>query len=154
MNWIANHAMPTSDFGPPEHVYVENEWYDGPRAGIADVDGKPHRFVSQFDEDEEVYLGTFLLWPTEAEELMLEQEQWQIFVRWNVEYEAGRATSKSHPGSPGNDERWSEINSLLKARRESTPSDAKRAKAKMVPFERNQRYAVSGPCYQLSWMLL
>lgn len=27
-----------------ERVYVELEWYDGPRAGLADVNGKPHYF--------------------------------------------------------------------------------------------------------------
>lgn len=31
-------------FGPPEKVYVENDWYDGPRARVADIDGVPHRF--------------------------------------------------------------------------------------------------------------
>jgi hypothetical protein len=25
-----------TQYGPPEKVYVENEWYDGPRAGIGD----------------------------------------------------------------------------------------------------------------------
>ena len=31
-------------FGPPERVYVENDWWDGPRGGIADIQGVPHRF--------------------------------------------------------------------------------------------------------------
>ena len=35
-----------STFGPAEHVYVENEWYDGPRAGIADVNGKPGEVIA------------------------------------------------------------------------------------------------------------
>lgn len=67
-------------YGPPEHVFVETEWYDGPRAGIANVNGLPHRFASQWDEQEDEYLGTFLVWPVHPEELLLEQEQWQIFV--------------------------------------------------------------------------
>jgi hypothetical protein len=65
-------------YGPFERVFVE--WYDSPRAGIADVNGQPHRFLSQFDEDDDEYLGTFLFWPVNAEELALEQEQWQIYA--------------------------------------------------------------------------
>jgi hypothetical protein len=144
--------MTTSEFGPLEHVYVENEWYDGPRAGIANLGGKPHRFVSQFDDDEDD-VGTFLLWPADQAELVLEQEQWQIFVRWNAEYEAGRATTKSHPGAPGNNSRWDEINSLLKSHRETIPSSAQRARVKVVHLE-HERYAESGPAYQLAWKLL
>ncbi len=84
-------------YGPFEHVFVENEWYDGPRAGIANVNGLPHRFLSQFDEGDDEYLGMFLLWPVDADELALEQEQWQIYVTWNERYEAGAADIDSHP---------------------------------------------------------
>ena len=69
-----------TQFGPPETVYVENEWYDGPRAGIADVNGVPHRYVSLFDEVEDEYLDIFLIWPVDRQELDLEIEQWRIFV--------------------------------------------------------------------------
>ena len=53
----------TEGFGPPETVYVENDWYDGPRAGVSDINGVPHRFKSLFDEKEDEYLATFLVWP-------------------------------------------------------------------------------------------
>lgn len=143
-----------TEFGPPEHVYVENEWYDGPRAGVADVQGQPHRFVSQFDAQEDEYLGTFLVWPIAEPDLALEQEQWQIFVNWNEEHEAGRVGVESHPGHPGTNERWDEINALLKASREAVPNNARRAKVQLVFVEGEQRYTPSGPRYQLSWSLL
>jgi len=56
--------------GPFEHVFVETEWFDGPRAGIASVHGEPHRFLSLFDEGDDEYLGSFLVWPVGAEELV------------------------------------------------------------------------------------
>jgi hypothetical protein len=143
-----------TDYGAPERVYVENEWYDGPRAGVANLNGRPHRFVSQFDEEEDEYLGTFLVWPIDESELVLEQEQWQIFVRWNEQYEAGKASTESHPGHPGTNKRWDEINVMLKTLRESVPASARRAKAQMVCLEGQQRYGPSGPDYQLSWRLL
>ena len=77
-------------FGPPEKVYVENKWYDGPRLGIADIKGIPHRFKSLFDEEEGEYLGTFLVWPVDNDEFDLEVEQWNIFVAWYLLYESGK----------------------------------------------------------------
>lgn len=141
-------------YGPSEHVFVESEWYDGPRAGIASVNGQPHRFVSQWDEEEDEYLGTFLVWPVDAEELALEREQWCIFVAWNALYEAGEVDTASHPGHSGTNKRWDEIALQLSGRREAVPPGAKRAKAKVVHLEREHRYAPSGPAYQLSWRLL
>jgi len=145
-------TMPT--FGPAEHVYVENEWYDGPRAGVADVNGMPHRFTSQWDEVEDEYLGTFLLWPVAPAELALEQEQWAIFVSWNDQYEAGSVGSNTHPGHVGTNARWDEIEAHLASKRKSVPPTAKRATVQVFPLEREQRYALSGPDYQLSWALI
>lgn len=141
-------------YGPFEHVFVETEWYDGPRAGIANVDGKPHRFVSLFDEDEDEYLGTFLVWPVDAEELALEQEQWRIFVTWNDRYEAGDVDADSHPGNPGTNQRWDELASLLKPARQSVPGNARRAKANVIQADNRKSYEPTGPTYQFSWMLL
>ncbi len=115
------------------------------------MNGQPHRFVSQWDEEEAEYLGTFLVWPIVAEEVALEQEQWRIFVAWNERYEAGEVDTVTHPGHPGANERWDEIALQLAPRRETVPSGAKRATAQMVHLEREQRYAPSGPAYQLSW---
>lgn len=141
-------------YGPFEHVFVENEWYDGPRAGIANVNGQPHRFVSQFDEEDDEYLGTFLVWPVNAKEFALEQEQWQIFVAWNELYEAGAVGTDSHPGHPGTNARWDELTSLLAPKRQPAPANAQRAKAHFAHVEQRKRYESIGPAYQLSWALL
>ncbi|MBK8214162.1 MAG: hypothetical protein IPK71_10490 [Myxococcales bacterium] len=144
-----------SEYGPPEHVYVENDWYDGPRSGVADVDGRPHRFVSRFDEaEEDDDMGTFVLWPLEEAELLLEREQWNIFVSWNEQYEAGRCGVESHPGHGGVDRRWDELESILKELRARVPEGVRYAKARVVPVERTARYAPSGPSYRLAWKLL
>lgn len=143
-----------SEYGPPEHVYVENDWYDGPRSGLADVDGRPHRFVSQFDEAEGDDMGTFVLWPVEEAELLLEREQWNIFVSWNEHFEAGRRGVASHPGHGGVDRRWDELESMLKEVRARVPEGARLARARVVSIERGARYAPSGPSYRLAWKLL
>jgi len=141
-------------YGPPERVYVENEWYDGPRAGIADINGTPHRFKSLFDEEEDEYLGTFMVWPIDKQVLDLEIEQWRIFVEWNTLYELRQADSDSHPGHGGRNARWDEIEALLKQSRSDVPTWAKRARAEMSGNDREVRYAPSGPAYMLSWSIL
>lgn len=137
-------------YGPPERVYVENKWYGGPRAGVADIGGEPHRFESLFD-DNEASLGTFLVWPVAQEILALEIEQWRIFVEWNVAYESGLCDSDSHPGHGGLNVRWDELEALLDSSRSNVPALAKQAFAELKPLERALRYAPSGPAYTLSW---
>ena|SRR3984957_18947142 len=78
-----------------ERVHIELDWWDGPRSGLADVDGAPCYFqsVDLCEPDDE-----FLVWPASGLALALEREQWAIFVKWNHRYETGSATVDSHPG--------------------------------------------------------
>lgn len=141
-------------YGPPERVYVENEWYDGPRAGVADINGMPHRFKSLFDEEEDQDLETFMVWPVDKREFDLEIEQWCVFVEWNILYESGQAETGSHPGHGDRNARWDEIEMLLKQSRFDVPALAKRAHAQLSHIHREARYAPSGPAYTLSWSIL
>ena len=141
-------------FGLPQRVYVENEWYDGPRAGVADINGLPHRFKSLFDEKEDQYLGTFIVWPIDKLELERELEQWWIFVQWKTLYETGKADTQSHPGQGGINARWDELEVLLQPSRAAATTKQKRANAEMIPIDREPRYAESGPAYALSWAIL
>ena len=50
-----------TEYGPFENVYGELEWYDGPRSGIADVNGIPHRFKPLFDEADDESLTTLAI---------------------------------------------------------------------------------------------
>lgn len=143
-----------SEYGPPERVYVENEWFDGPRAGIADVQGAPHRFKALYDDTENQSLGTVFVWPVDEITVELEQEQWRIFAAWNVLYEAGEATAESHPAYGGKSARWDEIEGLLKASRAVVPQIARRALAKLSHIDGEVRYPASGPAYMLSWRVL
>ncbi len=143
-----------TSYGPPERVYVETDWYDGPKAGIADIGGLPHRFVSTFDEMRDDYSDIFLLWPVDKAELDLEIEQWAIFVEWNTRFENGEAKIDTHPAHGGISARWDEIEILLRPARTGVPTTARRALARMTALGREQRYTRAGPNYQLSWLLL
>ncbi|MCC7248578.1 MAG: hypothetical protein IT473_08140 [Lysobacter sp.] len=136
-----------------ERVYVELDRYDGPRSGIADVYGVPHRFLSNFDESDTDPSGTFLVFPIDSDMLALEIEQWRIFVSWNKRYEAGEENLSPHPGTGGVDARWDELEMLLTESRQRTPSDARSANAAFSWLDREERYAEDGPDYCVRWTL-
>jgi hypothetical protein len=142
-----------SAYGPPEKVYVEIEYYDGVRAGVADVNGVPHRFVSPFEEWEKDDLAIFYLWPIDEAALDLEREQWRIFAEWNSLYEAGAVSGESHPGHTGMNARWAELDAMLKEGRSTIPVNARRARVQFPPLTRERRYESDGPCYSVHWLI-
>ena len=48
-----------------ERVHTVNDFYDGPRLGVADYLGKPHIYQSEFSEAEDDYNDRFWLMPIE-----------------------------------------------------------------------------------------
>lgn len=142
------------EYGPLENVCVENEWWDGPRAGIADVDRRPHRFKAMWDEADDDYVEAFLVWPIDEDELALEIEQWRIFVEWYRRDQAGLAGTDSHPARGGVSSRWDEIEALLRPRRTEVPPQARRAAAQFERIDGASRYDFSGPCYRVRWKFL
>ena len=57
-----------------ERMYVELEWYDGPRVGLAAIDGRPHYFDGYgqyFGDGADEYRG----WPASAAAVEWEREQ-------------------------------------------------------------------------------
>lgn len=139
-----------------EKVHVENDWYDGPRNGIADFNGVPHRFISNFEdfEDQERCLDTFKLFPVSANELNLEIEQWTIFVKWNKRYDAGEVETDSHPGHGGIDKRWDELEKILSKKRIMISEIALNVTAVFESNDQNDRYEVTGPDYGVIWEIL
>ena len=133
-----------------EKVYVENDWYDGPRRGIANYNGLPHRFVANFDELKGCD-DTFKIFPVTEEELSLEIEQWKIFVEWNNKYELGEVGTDTHPGHGGINKRWDEIEGVLSPKRNHIPSNALEANANFTQNEQSNRYDLSGPSYGVVW---
>lgn len=131
-----------------ERVYVELEWYDGPRAGLADVDGKSHYFQG-YDYDHADEADEYCVWPANDVAVEREREQWAIFVRWNERYEAGTAGLETHPGHGGIDARYDELDLLLAPFRQ-VPDDA-RWLAGELRFDAGARYRAEGPGYWFRW---
>jgi hypothetical protein len=95
--------------------------YDGPRGGLADIDGAAHYFRAVHDyahagEPDDEYF----VWPASGTAMTWEHEQWAIFVEWNTRYEAGAATPETHPGHGGHQLPIRRADDAARA----TPSDA------------------------------
>lgn len=136
-----------------ERVHVENDWYDGPRSGLADVGGQPHYFqaVDSYhhpDEPDDEYF----VWPASSAALACERQQWAIFVEWNTRFEAGTASVETHPGHGGVNARYDELTAQL-AQHRAMPTDARRFAAEWhwLPADRTTRYHLDGPDYLVKW---
>ncbi|MFG2834311.1 hypothetical protein ACGFZH_22740 [Streptomyces zaomyceticus] len=131
-----------------EPVYVELEWYSGPRAGLGDVDGKAHYFQGN-DWDDTDEADEYRLWPASDAVVELEREQWAIFARWNECHEAGTVGLETHPGQGGIHARYDELTLLLAPYRQA-PDDARRLVGE-VRFDAGPHYRVEGPDYWFRW---
>jgi len=130
-----------------EVVYVEQDWYDGPRAGVANVNGMPHYFRSPYGYGE---IDEYLVWPASEAALLLEQEQWAIFVDWNTRREADTAAVASHPGHGGVHPRYDELEQLLAPHRKQ-PENAIRLNAEWRWSDTTPRYHIGGVDYRVRW---
>ncbi len=131
-----------------EQVHVENDWYDGPRSGLANVNGVPHYFQAVHDYNRpDAPHDQYFVWPADELTFSLEREQWGIFVAWNDAYEAGAATVDSHPAVGEIDARYDELQKLLAPRR-TVPDEARLLVAEWrgIPGAVG-RYHVAGLCY-------
>lgn len=133
-----------------EAVYVELDWYDGPRAGLADVHGVPHYFraVNDYSRPGEPD-DEYVVWPASRPALDAEREQWRIFVAWNTRHKDGCASAASHPGNGGIDARYDELTAFLEPHR-VTPQDARPLAAEWRP-DPPPGYRADGPSYRARW---
>jgi hypothetical protein len=95
-----------------EEVFTVTDYYDGPRIGIANYQGKPHLYDCIFD-DSKGYLNLFRLTPVSPEPFQFAMEDWRIWERWEAEYKAGHASIDTHPALPEDRERHDELRVIL-----------------------------------------
>ncbi|MFE3099197.1 hypothetical protein [Nocardia tengchongensis] len=100
-----------------ERVYTESARYDWPRAGLADVGGRPHYYDGwAFDRGDDQYV--YYVWPASDEAVAWELEWWAIYIAWELRRAAGEAGVDSHPGHGGINSRYDELASLLAPHRQ------------------------------------
>ena len=120
-----------------DRVHTVNDYYDGPRRGIADVDGVPHIYEAEFDYSSDEFGDTYFASPVDGNLLAAVMEDWEIWLRWEAAFKRGEATVETHPALPQDRERHEALKiaigdrlrvdrahaKYLKARFETSPSD-------------------------------
>jgi hypothetical protein len=98
-----------------EPVFSVWDYYDGPRSGAALYKGQPHAFRNDcWDEEANEYSGIYHLIPLTPEILALALEREQIWRAWERSFFRGEVAEATHPGNPGQDPRYSQLDALLK----------------------------------------
>jgi hypothetical protein len=120
---------------PCERVLTMTDYYDGPRRGIANFDGRPHAYESLFDDHVDAFADLFELLPVDDETLHLALEDWAIWLRWEDAFYAGKTTLATHPALPADRTKHDEIAPILKARMDALPGATVRARGLFRPAE-------------------
>jgi hypothetical protein len=98
-----------------EPVYTVEEYYDGPRRGIADYQGMPHLYESRWSDIDTDGLDTFLLMPVSQDTLKLALEDWAIFQRWEAAFQKGQTVAETCPTLPKDAARHAELECELRS---------------------------------------
>jgi len=96
-----------------ERVHVIWDLYDGVRNGIADLDGAPHYFASQFDESADDYSDNFKLYPRWARIHATRDAQLGHLSGLGAPISYGEADLKTHPGHGRINAEYDELKSWL-----------------------------------------
>jgi hypothetical protein len=123
---------------PFERVYTMTDYYDGPRGGIADLDGRPHLYSSPFEFWKDEYEDLYELRPVDGDTLALALEDWEIWLRWEEAFHAGRTAPDAHPALPADRARHDELAPLLAARLAALPRPSIRARGEFRPSGRGR----------------
>lgn len=96
-----------------ETVHTMTDWYEGPRRGVAIVNGRPHLYESCWSNIDSEDVDLFVLSPISNELLTAALEDWEIWVRWERAHKAGLTPVESHPALPEDRERHTVLESIL-----------------------------------------
>jgi hypothetical protein len=111
-----------------ETVHTVNLFYDFPRVGVADFQGRPHAFRPVWDEEADDYSTIYELSPLEPEQFKAVLEDWQIWLRWST---ASRKNAlgplDTHPALAIDKNRSEELKATVDQALTINPSSARRA---------------------------
>jgi hypothetical protein len=97
-----------------ERVHTVWDYNDCPRTGLADYDGRPHYYSSNWDNLSDDYANSYTLSEVDDVTLRLALDQWAIWKEWEKAFHLGLVPQESHPGFGGKDARYDELDMLLK----------------------------------------
>jgi len=136
-----------------ERVLTMTDYYDGPRAGIANFRGRPHAYTSPFDFSKDEFDDLYELRPVDDETLRLALEDWEIWLRWEDAYHAGVVALETHPALPADRARHDQIAPTLTRRLGELRGPAIRARAVFRPVPGHAN-AGGGRWIEVKWTVV
>jgi hypothetical protein len=118
--------MPTAI--QPDRVLTVNDYYDGPRLGIAELNGVPHIYEAEFDRSTDEYGDTYFLSPVDPGLLAFILEDWEIWSRWDAAFKRSEVTIESHPALDNERKRHEELKQAIGSRLKSDPANRRHFK--------------------------
>jgi hypothetical protein len=115
-----------------EIVHTISDWFDGARAGVANLNGEPHYYKNQWLENEQSWSELYLLQPLDTETFAFVMEDWEIWLRWEKAFKEGKTTQETHPVLPEERRRHEELKPILMERLVVIPEKSIRATAEFV----------------------
>jgi hypothetical protein len=128
-----------------ERVYTINGYFDGPRLGVADFQGRPHIFQSRFDVVKDDWSDEYQLVEIDPDLLRLVLEDWQIWLRWQTAFKGGKIGIETHPALPAERARHDELQNEIGDRLERPAGVSKTARAVFRGFH------LDGECGDVLW---
>lgn len=92
-----------------DRVLVVEDYWDQPRKGFAEYQGRPHYFTCGFDVEADDYSHVHHLVPVDQATLDLALEREAIWLVWESDFRNGRATVDTHPRHGGINARYDEL---------------------------------------------
>lgn len=134
-----------------QRVHTMTDYYDGPRKGIADLDGRPHLYESEWDDLADNYAFTFRLSPVTADIFALATESWHIWLRWETAFHRGQTTQDTHPALSKDRTRFLELEPVLEAKLRIDEVNYVRAHGDFKPFPNPGWSGVGFVPLQVKW---
>jgi len=113
---------------PWERVVAIRDFHDGPRGGVAFLDGQLHVFQSVWDDAKDDYADEFDLMPIDKALLPLIEEQERIWQRWLAASKRGEVSPYTDPHMtlPADRHRSDELAAQLGSKLEAHPEKSVR----------------------------
>ena len=104
-----------------DRVLTINDYYDGPRLGVAELDGVSHIYEAEFDHSSDDYGDMYFLSPIDPALLTLVLEDWAIWLRWQAAHKRNEIAVDTHPALPGERARHEELEAAIGDRLKTDP---------------------------------
>ncbi|QHT65576.1 hypothetical protein GXP67_02310 [Rhodocytophaga rosea] len=128
-------------------------WYDGVRSGVADFNGQPYYFESQWEDLNNLGPDSFKLSPISKDLLSIVIEDWRLWKKLEQAYKQGLVSQHTHPFLQADALEGKKLDQLLKDGLKIDETNHVKARA---DFEvaKGQEFVSSGIDFIVKWIII